>query len=253
MRFPRPARSLAAALALVAAACSDSPTSPTTSLALDEVFEQMSLSALAPAGSGIAAAGMPLPGLSPVPSACSYIASVQSFVCAPVTTNGVTITRGYTLFSASGTPQSAFDPSATASVRTTTGVVGRMTVQTAVTDLDAQQTMTLSGLLTSRHVLDGLQVTKMTMTSPEFGTVRLNATTTFAGLVMPERGGRYPKSGSVSTAITSDMAGMGAFTMTMTFNGTSKVDVTISSGGRTERCTIDLAATGPAGSTCFGG
>lgn len=248
MRFRRLAP-LSLALAIFAGACSDAPTGPGPQLELGEVFEEMSLSSILPAEAEM---GMPMLDLMPTPSGCSYSASAQSFVCAPITSSGLTITRGYALLTASGTPQASYEKGTTAAVRTTAAVVGRVTEQGMTADIDMQQAMTLSGLLTRAHVLDGTQLLKMTMSMPDHPTMRMTVTTTIAALALPERGTsqKYPKSGTITTSLASDDAAFGTFTITMTFNGTSKVAVRIDDGGTIEQCTIDLAATGPGGSTC---
>jgi len=252
MRFPRLSRSFLA-LAIVTGACSDSPTGPDKSLALDEVLNEMSLSTVLPGGIGGPAG---LSASATVPTNCSYSASVQSFVCAPVTSRGITVTHGYTLLSASGTAQPAFDAGSTAAVRTTLSATGRTTVDQMATDIDMQQTMTLSGLLSRTHVLDGTQVLKMSANIVGAATIRFTSNTLVEGLVLPERGAAspYPRAGSITmTLVDADQVASGPLVMKMVFNGSSKVAVTITHGGITQRCTIDLAATGPGGSTCFAG
>jgi hypothetical protein len=57
---------------------------------------------------------------------------------------------------------------------------------------------------------------------------------------------RWPKSGSVIVHATHLMAGTTTTSqLSATFNGTSKVAVTLTSGGITVSCTVDLAAQSP--------
>jgi len=259
MRRPRLTRVAALLLAVAASACSDSPTGPGSEVQLDAVLAEMSLESIVPASVSV---GAPV-GLmgGPRTDSCSYSASVQSFVCAPVTRDGMTMTHEYMLLAANGQPQSAFDRATTDAVRTTSTMTGTLAFEgfasAGSSTIDSRQTMTLSGLLTGTHVLDGLHVMKMASTYGELGTHRSTFTTLTEGLVLPERrSGGYPKSGSITTTIASDDAllGLDPYVMKMVFNGTNIVNVTFTQGSYTRQCTIDLSARGlgdNGAGTCF--
>jgi hypothetical protein len=240
-------RSLVASLALVlaAGACSDSPVQPVEETTLSSALAEMSLSEVLPGGIGVAA---PVPSAALVPSGCAYSVTSQGFVCAPVTTNGLTINQGYTLLSASNAPQQAFDRATTAAVRGTMSIVGTVTTGGEAITVDLQQVMTLSGLLTGTHVLDGTQVVHLgTPPGSPYPLVE-DISTTITGLVLPPRGSSnpYPRAGSIAMTILDGPAGAPStttFALTMVFNGTSKVAVTFTVDGVTTHCTIDLAAT----------
>ena len=59
-----------------------------------------------------------------VPSACSYSAATQNFVCPPVTAGGLTIMASYTLYDAAGHTQSQADKNTTASIRLVSSATG---------------------------------------------------------------------------------------------------------------------------------
>ena len=212
MRVHRCSRFVLAALALAVGACSDGPTAPATPLRLDEVLSEMSLSTVLPGGIG-APGGVPSTAI--VPGNCSYSASLQSFVCAPVTAGTIRVDQSYTLLSAAGTPQPAFDPAGTAAVRMTTHAAGTTSLAGVSSVMDLQQTMTLSGLLTRTHVLDGTQLMRMSTTFPGSSfapigvgpsTFRSTIDTRIDGLVMPGRGWteRYPRAGSITMTMTEE-------------------------------------------------
>lgn len=235
------------ALALGAAACSESAVGPSQPVDLPTALSEMSISSIAPLE---VSSGVSVPSLSVVPSRCSYDAALQSFACAPLTSNGFTITSAYTLLSASGAPQSAFDAATTAAIRTTTTLSGSTVLTGDTLHLDAHQTMTLSGLLTGHHLLDGTQVAHMTGHLAG-SSLDETMTTTIAGLIPPTPGSAnpYPGGGSIIFTMVDASFPAGTVTMTMVFNGTSKVDVTISAAGLPpQHCTIDLANAASGGS-----
>lgn len=251
MRSTRVSRLTAVALMLVVSACSDSPTGPgNSSVDLATALSQMSLSTYVPSTLGI---GVTTPSFTAVTSTCSYDASAQSFTCPTVNQGGLTATRSFQLLSAAGTPQSAFDAASTSAIRTTSTVKGTTTLGSDAVTIDLNEVMTLSGLLTSTRVLDGTQQSHI---SGNFSghAVDETATMTIAGLQLPPQRGpaSYPKAGTITMAINLTTPGQPAYasTMTMAFNGTSKVSVTFTGDGFTEKCTLDLAVAGPGGLTC---
>lgn len=236
-----------ATFAALAVGCSDS-TGPSNVQPADlsQVLSELQPSSLAPLNSQISAA--PVAGLSaPVPSSCSYDATSKSFICPNVSVTGVNVSRSFTLFDASGNTQTAFDKTTTAAVEMKTAFAGTVTSAGSTIVIDQQQDVTLSGLLTGVHTLNGTSlghmngtVTNGTTTVPVATTI----STTITNLVLPQAGAKYPQSGTISASITNAPAGLPSTTatVTITFNGTSKANVSVAIGGITTTTTVDLGA-----------
>jgi hypothetical protein len=258
MRATRNLRIAALALGALAGACSsDSSVAPNEQPAdLTQVLTEMTLpslsSVMAPT---VRLGGMPLPSLTvPVPAGCSYAASSGSFACPGVSLNGLSFTRSFTLLDASGAAQSQFDPATTAAVRTHTTTSGTLASAGSTTTIDGVEDLTLSGLTTGIHVLDGTSTMHITgsIGSPFSGPLPMDMTmtTTIAKLVLPSAasGSKYPGPGTITVDETSPLNGPApALHVQMTFSGTGTVVVTITDGSFTSRCTVDLAS-GSAGS-----
>lgn len=250
MRSTQLARLAALALVLSVSACSDTTAPEVPPIDLSAALSETSFSAYVPAALGV----VTTPDFATAPSACAYNGATQSFACPDMSANGVTVTRSFQLLNASGTPQPAFDPATISAIRTFTTLKGLVAIGTDAVTFDHNETMTLSGLRTGTHVLDGTQLSRFTGT---FDGIPLDETvaTTIAGLQLPDRNStsRYPKAGTITVTTTEPaMAGQPASvsTMVITFNGTSKVSITFTYNGITERCTMDLAAGPSAGLSC---
>jgi hypothetical protein len=234
---------LASALAI--GACGDSTAPKLAPMTIDSVLVEFA-ETQALGASGLIIAGN-FGGFASVPtSACPYDAATQRFVCAPVTIDGFTTTRYYQLLDASGNPQSAFNRATTSAFRTVSDVDGSLTetvddeelgpvsVSMTITGHDDQ---TLGGFLVGTHVLNGTSSSNLTF-DIDGEALSLALVSDTKALVLPARGsGKYPVSGSIETQVTSQGVGT---TITMTFNGTSTVLMTITSGGVTTSCNVDL-------------
>lgn len=224
-----------AALGALVACGADSATGP-TSADLSSVLGELSPSSI-PGGS-VTVAMNGVPSTSAItPSACAFSSSSQSFTCPTITTSGFTIARSFTLLDASGAPQSAYDKSTTAAVRVNSTVNGGA-MEVGVADTSV---MTLSGLLGGTHTLDGVDHAHLTGNLAT-GIVTTDVSTTIAGLVIPAQKGAYPPAGTITT--TSALASSptaSATTIKLTFSGTSKVAVVITTALTTKSCTLDLA------------
>jgi hypothetical protein len=240
---------LVLALATLAAACgADSSTAPAAPVTLDQALSELSAPALSAAAASFDAGQPALPALAA--SRCAYQASSQSFTCTPVVASGVTVTQSFTLFDGAGAPQSAFDQATTSAVRANTSVAGTIQEGAQTFTIDGQQELTLSGLREAVHTLDGTSTVHITGVG---GTLPLETTvtTTITGLKLqpPTADGTHPwpKAGTIvvenSTAIGD--ASPAVIRATITFNGTSKVTVTIAGPGVSGTCAIDLAAAAP--------
>lgn len=247
-------RNITAALLslVVAGACgSDSSVAPTTQTggSLTDAVAQLSVPAL---GAATTLSGLPGGALSSLDATrCAYAATSQSFTCPTVTVSGLTLKQSFTLLDASGGKQSAYGAT-TSSVHLSSSVTGTVTQGTVSVSVDAQQELTLSGLLTATHTLDGTVTTTLSNVGtavPALGTV---TTTTIDHLVLPASAtgaSAWPASGTI-TAVTKTLASGGVpavtlLTASITFTGSSKAMVSITAAGVSKTCTVDLASQAP--------
>ncbi|MEO7455716.1 MAG: hypothetical protein ABIY52_05595 [Gemmatimonadaceae bacterium] len=236
-----------AAIAFAAACSSDSSLGPSsTPVDLATAFSELQVPGISAAAS--AAGGLSIPSASSIPSGCGYVATSQNFVCPAVTSNGVTLTSSYSLLDAAGHSLTAFDAGTVASLRVKSSINGTVAVSGDALTIAGEQDQTLSGLQSSSHTLNGTSTLNMHGTSST--AINIQSTTTISNLVLPAHGAtnQYPTSGTVAVdQVTSVSAGVSlASRVVMTFNGTSKVGVTLTVDGHTiPGCTIDLAKSTP--------
>ena len=238
-----------AALLIVAAACgSDSSVAPTDTprATLDQALTELTHPALGATGGSISGLfpGAPALGIG----RCGYSATSQSFVCPPATTSGVTITQSFALFSATGAAQSVFDPATTAAVKSSTVVAGTVDQDGSTLTVDAREDLTLSGLLTGPHTINGTSTAHIfgTLALDEAADVDIRITASVANLVLPTNGTPGTQTWPVSgTIVVESSAAFSDFTATsrqsITFNGTSTVTVRITEGGTSQTCQLNLA------------
>ncbi len=217
------------------------------------------------AGSGgaagvMAANGFPITAApSLVPSSCAYSASTQGFACPTFTSNGLTISATFFLLDAAGHFQSAPDPATTAAIRTVTDVSGTTKLDQGGTSgsmtLTNHQDMTLSGLLTGTHVLNGTarMHSDLTLTAPGPMHAVVDQTSVTANVTMPTAGrsSPWPTSGTITNdASTTDQTGSqsvaGTIHSVLTFNGSSTVTIvtTIGTGSTAFTTTCKVSLTG---------
>jgi hypothetical protein len=250
---------------LVTACNSDSATGPTN--------EQPDLTTLLNETStaGLVSASAPVPGrlqgmgTAPafVPSACAYSDASKSFTCPTVTVNGLTFTRSFKLFDAAGNPQSQLDRN-TSAIETISSVTGTITFSqgngaTGSLTVDRHEDMTLSGIRTATHVLNGVatSTTSGDVTLPSSGTLHTETTSSekTENLLLPNHRlhERWPKSGVITTHFTTKDTGDDGRTfsstldVTMTFDGTSIVTITVKSAFGTSTCKLDMSGSGARG------
>ena len=246
----------ALALAIVASACgSDASTGPnSTPATLDQTLAELSIPALNAAGASFVDVGDDVPAL--LASRCPYTAAAQSFVCAPVSASGLTVNQSFTLLSTSGAKQSAFDPASTAAANAKTTIAGNINDSGTTLAIAGQQDITLSGLLGGTHSLNGSSNLTLkgnfsdgTSTFP----VDLAISSTIANVVLPANttpgAAIWPLSGSITVQVSGSVGGLSVGTVkdTITFTGTSTVNITSTASGVTQNCKVDLA-TGAAAS-----
>jgi len=254
--FARVRRQLPAiALAAAASACgSDSSTGPSSypPATLDQALAELSIPALSAGSASFADVGVGAPSLDP--TTCPYSGTAQSFVCTPISESGITINQSFTLLNASGAKQSAFDPASTESVRANTTVGGTLIEQGTSLTVNGQQELTLSGLVTGPHVLNGSSTISLAGTvADETSTypVDITVSTTIASLVLPAHeagsGQIWPSSGKITVDVSGSIGpvSVSQARTVITFSGTSTVDVTVSGGGLSKSCKVNLAVAEP--------
>jgi hypothetical protein len=246
--MPRPRSSVAVILvAVAAAACGGDSTGPTPTSppTLNQALTELSIPALAVGGYALAGIDGPAPSLDP--SACSYSVADQGFVCTPISSNGITIGQSFTLYGSSGL-QSAFDAS-TSSIHSTALINGNSVGEGISLTVSGRQETTLSGLNTSRHLLNGWSsiriggtITDETSTYP----VDVTVSTSFLDLLVPANANGsqiWPSSGSLFADIIGSIGPTYLNQHTeITFAGTSSAYVSVSGGGVGKKtCRVDLA------------
>ena len=245
--------SLAAiAFAAFATACGGDSTGPANypPATLDQALAELSIPALSAGGASFVDVGGGTPSLDP--TSCPYNPAVQSFVCTPIAESGVTVNQSFTLLSASGAKQPAFDPASTNAVRANTTVGGTLVEQGTTLTVNGQQELTLSGLVSGPHVLNGTGTISLAGTvQDETSTypVNITVTTTIANLVLPPdaTSQTWPSSGTITVDVNGSIGpiSVSQARTTIKFNGTSTVDVTVTGGGLSKSCKVDLTEKEP--------
>ena len=242
------------ALAAAVACGGDSATAPTSypPATLDQALAELSIPALSAGDNSFVDLGAAAPSLDP--TRCAYSATVQSFVCTPISESGITINQSFTLLTGSGAKQSAFDAATTDAVRANTTVAGTLVEQGTSLNLSGQQQITLSGLVSGPHVLNGTSTLTAAGTVVDGTTsypVNITVATSIANLVLPAHESTssqlWPSSGSVTVDVNGSIGpvSVSQARTIITFNGTSTVNVTMTGGGVTKSCKVDLTKAAP--------
>jgi hypothetical protein len=249
-RVRRPHAILAIALTTLLAACgSDSSTRPNVQpVTLDQALAELSSPALSATAASFDGGLPTLPTLAA--SRCPYQAASQSFACAPLVISGLTVTQSFTLLDGSGTAQPTFDQATTSGVRANTAFEGTLRSGTDSVAIDGQQQLTLSGLREAIHTLDGTSTVHIVGLGTDLP-FESTVTTTITGLKLqpPTADGTHPwpKAGTIVVQSATSIGNVppAVIRATITFNGTSKVAVTITGPGAAASCTLDLASQAP--------
>lgn len=256
-----------ATIAVIGAACgSDSPTAPqsqTKTLDVNALLGQIAAGDLTQNSGAQAALSLPTAfGLSlPSATSCAFDASSQGFVCAPATVGGFQVALSYWLYDAAGHALQVADASKTASIRTVTDLSGSLAPPsgpgvTGSSSLTSHSDMTLSGLLSDTHTLNGTSNSHYDVSFS--GTTQLRSvmddTSHTANVMVPAtatNGAYWPTAGT----ITSDMhvvttsASLPAITSrthsVLTFLGAGKVKLDLTVSGVTSTCTFDFSSRTP--------
>lgn len=188
--------------------------------------------------------------------ACAMTPGSGQFICPGGIRDGLSYTIRQTFYDAAGHEQPAFNRETTASTKIETTVSGTLTHQGMTMTTNRTGMMVTSGLGPNAitHTLNGSEQGTMSATLTHNGSpVSMNSTMSGAtvNLVVPVRSApdpaAYPLSGSrthSATTTTTHPAGTTTATMTRqeTFNGTSTVQIEMTTNGVTRSCTYDLAA-----------
>jgi hypothetical protein len=249
--------------AVAFAACSDSPTSPSSGAPDIAAL----LSEMSPASLGIAlglasSIGGDLTRFpTSDPGKCSYSSATGFFVCPTVTSGSLTFTSMYRLIDAAGNSQSKPD-GLTSAIETKTTISGTIsstvpgsTETSGSYTIDGVTDHTLSGIRSDTHVLNGGS-TMIVQGSIQVGTTTIpiddKQTETTSNLVLPsaKKGQRWPQSGTITideVSNPSDPQLADTNHVVITFNGTSVVTLTLSNAFGTFTCHFDLAPTTSSG------
>ena len=245
-------RTLVAALALpvLASACVPSDaTSPKVEPTLTAALADIAHPALDWASRFFSGAGVVTPEI--FPARCPFDATSQYFVCSPLSGNGLTLNQRFTLLSASGAKQSAFDAATTTSLHLENAVTGSPSDDQTVT-IDGQQVLDLTGLGTLRHTLNGTSLTQATSQAQE------ERKTTITDLVIPVVADGAPTSWPLSGTIDTRSRSISAsgdttvFIATMRFDGSSIVTLTVTVPGGLQTCRVNIALLAPGVMGCVG-
>lgn len=246
----RPRRILAVAAIAAAAAChADSSVAPSLFATPDAVLAEIS-SLDIPQPSGVsfnffANLAEALPTTS-----CSYAAATQRFDCPTLANPTLAITQWFMLFDAAGAPQSHWDASTTDALRVYQTVHGHIVSSRDSLNLDTRQDLTVSGLVSGRHTLNGTQVAHvddfLTVTGSELllGDVSQQLTNVVLNS-SADHAAAWPLSGTLTSDVTETRGPLPPTRIhsVITFNGTSKVQATVTIDGVTSPpCTLDLTS-----------
>jgi hypothetical protein len=227
-----------AALLAFAGACSDTtaPTAPAASL--EQVFSEASLSSLSAYTGSLTPVAASLTTM-PSPSSCE--AAGGGWICPTVTISGVTFNRKFVLYDANGAVQQQFASGTTETVRFEGTAHGTVTSGASSYVIDQAQTFVVSGLTTSTHLLNGTSAWSVAQ-----GATVTAVVVDFNDLVLPTESGGYPGGGSIDLTVTHTPDVQAPVHAHLTFDGTSRVAVTLSVGGlQLPSCTVDLSVQNP--------
>lgn len=263
----------AAAAALTVAACnSDRTTGPSAqSIDVNSVLADLSSNSNVTTGA-LAAGAVPTataaPGSpGPIGGGCPYVAAAGNFQCPPIVMNGIINTRTYWIVDADGKPQSKPDPKTTFSIRTVTTAKGTMSmpivvgvagvpgtkdtpgstappVQAGTHTIDRTEDMTLSGLNTTKRLMNGTVSMKSDMTigtgaGAQHTLVNRSVVTSNVQLPAPSSTPRGPMGGTITTDETITPGTNPPFSMhsVLTFNSDGSFTMVVTYNGTTKTCT----------------
>jgi hypothetical protein len=156
------------------------------------------------AAAGFAAWGAPmLPSLGTISGSCPFDSTIERFVCAPVSNEGLTLARSFQLFTAAGNLQSAYEPTTTRSIRVDmnlTGTIGAGTV--SARNVSYHSVQTVGGMDDDTRTLVG--TSEAQFAAPGAATLTMNTAT---NLTIPRAAtaGRVYPTGRIRTLAVSSI------------------------------------------------
>jgi hypothetical protein len=246
----RPRRILALAAIAAAAAChADSSVGPFVPATPDAVLAEISLPDI-PQPGGVSF-NFPVNLAEALPAAsCTYAAATQHFDCPTPASPTITTTQWFMLFDAAGAPQSRWDAGTTDALRLYQAVHGHLVSSHDSLNLDTRQDLTVGGLLSGRHTLNGTQVAHFDDFSTVTGSELLltDVSQQLANVVLngsADHAIAWPLSGTLTSDIAEARGPLPSMHIhsVITFNGTSKVQATVTIDGvSSPPCTLDLTS-----------
>jgi hypothetical protein len=196
--------------------------------------------------------GQLMAGYAPA-TGCTLNSSTGRFDCPPVTNNGLTLTRSFAFYNAAGVLMSKFNDTTTASINVTTTETGVRPTATGADTISGTRNLTASGLVghNTTRLWNGTgnrSVGGYYTDSAASRTYDHTETTMFTNIVvtLPRTANPWPTSGSIArqasgvgtvTKGTKSRTFTTSRTVTVTFNGTEFVPMTVGS----TNYTLDLA------------
>lgn len=200
----------------------------------------------------VSRSGELMAGFAPA-SGCTLNAATGRFDCPPVTNNGLTLTRSFAFYNAAGQSLSKWNDTTVASVNLTTTESGVRANTTGADTISGSRNMTVSGLAghnttrtwngTGSRSVGGYYTDSAASRTYDHSE---NATFTNVLVTLPRSANPYPTSGSISRQVNAagtvtkggkSRSFSASRTVTVTFNGTEFVPMTIGSTAYT----LDLA------------
>jgi hypothetical protein len=255
---------------LVAGCGSDSPSGPSShTLDLGAVISEMSIGRVSSVPGASTVISMPSVAGVPtiVPSACTYSPALQGFTCPTATSAGLTFDVSYFLYDAGGHAQSQADANTTASVRTVVDAKGTVTLPqssglSGTVIVADHSDMTMTGLLTSTHTLNGNGTSHYELTvsgTPSVhATIDMTTATKEVVFAVQSDGSnpQWPSSGTITTDSknVTNLGSIGSVTTTshavITFNGTSTATIAFSTSASSTVTTCKIDLTGKTSPVC---
>jgi hypothetical protein len=246
-------------LAVVAEACiSDTAVAPDKPIdTLDAALSEVAIPALDYASATFSGAGVITPPI--VPSRCQFDGASSTFLCDALTGGGLTLNQHYTLLDAAGSKLSTFDAEKTTGLVVNSAVSGTATGYSGgnpvTLTVDAQQELTLSGLGTAQHTINGtsLTLTPLARADGAEPPVTSTITTWVVDLVIPVVPGErspWPASGMIELKSTTDLGYVIPLdpssivtVAALEFHGNSTVNLTITTQDGTKSCRVNIMTT----------
>ncbi len=242
-------------LGVVSTACIFDPVAPEIQIdTLDAALNEVTLPALDYAAAVFSGVGVVTPTI--VPSRCQFDGTSQVFVCGTLSGGGLTLNQNYTLLDGAGGKQAAYDMTTTSGLVVSSAVSGTAVGAGTSRSVDGEQQLTLSGLGTAQHTINGSSLTRTTITHtngaepPITSTITTKVVDLVVPLPLPGDPTPWPASGTIELQTNTDLgyvipldAGSTISSATLEFSGSAIVQLTITTPKGKEMCRIDITTT----------